>query len=240
MEGVEYSANIGMISTAETEVIGKLTSVDPGSPAKRMKTFLPQNMVTISDPVISRFITKIQIHLNHSAEVIVGNQQSISLLNSKIGDVPEYHTQIWCTMGYIMKKLVSHGELLDNLDLDSLMKEYREAHILTVNIKTSVDDAIAQTTSTVYKVGSISATFTQLLPKGSGGRIDSMHNALNMGDQNIGMLQLNLTVLCNVVETLEHKMNYLSQHETDQLIKDSSTIPPRDDFDVQLSELTAE
>ena len=67
-----------------------------------------------------------------------------------------------------------------------------------------------------------------------------MHNALNMGDQNIGVLQQTLTVLCNVVGTLEHKMHYLSQHETDQLIKDSSTIPPRDDFDVQLSELTAE
>ena len=33
-----------------------------------------------------------------------------------------------------MKKLVSHGAVLDNLDLDSLMKESREAHILTMNI----------------------------------------------------------------------------------------------------------
>ena len=41
-----------------------------------------------------------------------------------------------------MKNLVSHGEVLDNLDLDLLMKEAREAHLLTVNIKTSVEDAM--------------------------------------------------------------------------------------------------
>ena len=34
-----------------------------------------------------------------------------------------------------MKKLVSHGAVLDNLDLNLLMKEAREAHLLTVNIK---------------------------------------------------------------------------------------------------------
>ena len=34
-----------------------------------------------------------------------------------------------------MKKLVSHGAVLDNPDLDSIMKEAREAHILTANIK---------------------------------------------------------------------------------------------------------
>ena len=38
-------------------------------------------------------------------------------------------------MGCIMKKLVSHGAVLDNLDLDLLMKEARESHISTVNIK---------------------------------------------------------------------------------------------------------
>ena len=35
-------------------------------------------------------------------------------------------------------------------------------------------------------------------------------------------------------------MHYLSQHDTTQLIKDSSTITPRYYFDVQLSSLAAE
>ena len=38
-----------------------------------------------------------------------------------------------------------------------------EAHLITVNIKTSVDDAMAQATSTYAKVGSISANLNQLL-----------------------------------------------------------------------------
>ena len=62
-----------------------------------------------------------------------------------------------------MKRLVSHGAVLDNLDLNLLMKEAMEAHLLTVNIKTSVDDAMAQATSTYAKVGSISANLNQLL-----------------------------------------------------------------------------
>ena len=60
-------------------------------------------METISDPVISRFITKIQVHMNQTAKVVVGDQASISLLNSNIGDVPEDHTIIWCAMVDIMK-----------------------------------------------------------------------------------------------------------------------------------------
>ena len=124
-----------MIPTSGTEVIEELTGAEPVSPAKRMKNFVPPDMETISYPVISRFITNLQVNLNHSAEVIVGDQASILFLNSKIGDVLEYHTQIWCGMGDIMKKLVSHGAVLDNLDLDSLMREAREAHLLTVNIK---------------------------------------------------------------------------------------------------------
>ena len=35
----------------------------------------------------------------------------------------------------IMNKLISHGSFLDNLDIDTLMKEAREAHLLTLNIK---------------------------------------------------------------------------------------------------------
>ena len=99
--------------------------------------------------------------------------------------------------------MLSHGEVLDNLDLDSLMKEAREAHLLTVNIKTSVDDAMAQETSTAAKVRSVSATLTQLNTPGVGGCLDSMHHALNMGYQNIGVMQQTLTDLCNVVRTLE-------------------------------------
>ena len=113
-----------------------------------------------------------------------------------------------------MKKLVSHGAVMDIIDLDSLMKEAREAHILTVNIINSVDDDIAQETSKSAKVGSVSATLTQLLTPGAGGRLDSMYHAINMGDQNIGVLQHNLTGLCNIVGTLDHKMHYLTQHDT--------------------------
>ena len=134
-EGVEEAAYVGKIPTAGTEFIDKLTVKDPGSPDKRVKTFVPLGMEKFSYPVIVKFISKLQIHLNHSVEVVVGAQERISLLNSNIGYTPEDHTTIWCVIGDIMKKLVSHGVVLDNLDLDSLMKESREAHILTVNIK---------------------------------------------------------------------------------------------------------
>ena len=84
-----------------------------------------------------------------------------------------------------MKNLVSRGAVLDNLGLDLIMNEAREAHLLTMNIKTSVDDDMAQSMSTASKVGYLSATLTQLLTQGSVGRIKSMHHALNIGDQNI-------------------------------------------------------
>ena len=101
-----------------------------------------------------------------------------------------------------MKRLVSHEAMLDNLDLDLLIKEAREAHLLTVNIKKSVDDAMAQATSIAAKVGSISATLTQLITTGAGGCLKSMHHALNMVDKNIGVLQQTLTGLWNLVGTL--------------------------------------
>ena len=116
-EVVEDSAYFSTIYTAGTEVIDELTVSESGSPAKRLKTFVPPDMKTISDPLISRFIAKLQVHLNHSTEVIFGVQASISLMNSKIGYIPEDHSKIWCAMGYIMKKLVSHGSVLDNIDL---------------------------------------------------------------------------------------------------------------------------
>ena len=120
------------------------------------------------------------------------------------------------------------------------MKESREAHLLNANIRTSADDALAQATSTAPKVGSVSATLTQLLTPGAGDCLDSMHHALNMGYQNIGVLQQTLAGLCNVVVTLLQKMHYLSQHDTSQSIKDSSNISPRNDFCVQLLILAAD
>ena len=45
-----------------------------------------------------------------------------------------------------MKNLISHGAVLENLDLDLLMKEAMEAHLLTVNIETYVDDDKSQVT----------------------------------------------------------------------------------------------
>ena len=67
-----------------------------------------------------------------------------------------------------------------------------------------------------------------------------MHHALNMRDQNIGVLQQTLTGLCNLVGTSEQTMHYLYQHDAAHLIKDSLIISPRNDFYVQLSTLPAE
>ena len=184
-----------------------------------MKTFVPPGMETISDLLIARCITKLQVHLNHSADVIIGAQASISLLNSKIGYMPEDHTKIWCAMGYIVKNLVSHGSVLDNPNLDLIIKDNREANILTVNIKTSVSEAMAQATLEAAKFGSISATLTQLVTPGAGGCLNYMHHALKMGYNNIGVLQQTLTELFNVVGTLEQKMHYMSQNGTYQSIK---------------------
>ena len=88
MEGVEETEYVRTIPTSVTEVIDKFIGGDPGYLAKRLKTFVPPGMETISNPEIARFITKLQVHLNHSAEVIFGDQARISFLNSKIGDVP--------------------------------------------------------------------------------------------------------------------------------------------------------
>ena len=77
-------------------------------------------------------------------------------------------------------------------------------------------------------------TLNQLLTPGAGGRLESMYHALNMGDQNIGVLQQTFNGLCKVVGTFEQKMHYMSQHYTSQSIKDSSAIAPRNDFDIQI------
>ena len=71
-------------------------------------------------------------------------------------------------------------------------------------------------------------------------RLYAMHHALNMGYQNIVVLQQNLTGLCNLVGTLEQKMHNLYQNGTAQSIKDSLTSAPRDDFEVRISTLKEE
>ena len=67
-----------------------------------------------------------------------------------------------------------------------------------------------------------------------------MYHAPNMVDKNIVVLQQTLTGLCNIVGNLEQKMNYLSQNDTAQSIKDSLIISTRNDFDVQLLTLAEE
>ena len=145
-------------------------------------------------------------------------------------DVPEYHTTIWVAMVDIMKNFISYGAVMENLDVDGIMKEAIEAHLLTTIIKTYVYNDMAQATSEATKFGYFSESMTQLVTLGAGGSLYAMHEALNMGDQNIGVLQQTLNGICNVVGTLEQKMNNLSQNGTTQLIRGSSTDAPRDDF----------
>ena len=73
---------------------------------------------------------------------------------------------------------------------------------------------MAQAMSAAAKVGYMSATLTQLVTPGAGGHLDSTNHALNMGDQNIGVLQQTLTGVCNVVGTLEQKMYHFSHNGT--------------------------
>ena len=92
--GVGEATYVGTIPTAGTKVIDELTGGELGSTAKRLKIFAAPGIEIISDPVMAKFISKIQAHLNHIAQIIVGDQASISVLNSKIGDVPEYDKTI--------------------------------------------------------------------------------------------------------------------------------------------------
>ena len=69
-------------------------------------------------------------------------------------------------MGYIMNKLISHVSVLENIDFDALMKEAREAYLLTASIKLSVDNAMAQATSEAAKVGYIYVYMTYLVTPG--------------------------------------------------------------------------
>ena len=88
-----------------------------------------------------------------------------------------------------------------------------------MNIKTYLDEAIAQATSVAAKVGYVSANMTQLVTPGSLRSLYAIRRAQNTGDQNIGVLQQTLTRLCNLVVTLEQKIHHLSQNGTAQFIK---------------------
>ena len=49
-----------------------------------------------------------------------------------------------------------------------------------------------------------------------------------------------MTVVCNVVETLDQNMHHLYQNGTAHLIRVSSTNFPRDDFELRLYKVTDE
>ena len=48
---------------------------------------MPTGSETIADPVMEKFVSNLQVHLNHSAEVIVWSQDSIFLIENKMEDV---------------------------------------------------------------------------------------------------------------------------------------------------------
>ena len=101
---------------------------------------------------MEKFISRMQLHLTQSVEMVVGSQLGISLLNINMGDVSEDHITIWVSMVYIMEKLILHRAVLEKLDVDCLMKEDREAYLLTASIKTSVDNDMVQATSAADQV----------------------------------------------------------------------------------------
>ena len=67
-----------------------------------------------------------------------------------------------------------------------------------------------------------------------------MHQSINMGDQNIGVLLQTLTGICNVVGTLEQNMHHMYQNGTAQFIRSNLNNFPRDHFELRPSTLTAE
>ena len=69
---------------------------------------------------------------------------------------------------------------------------------------------MAQANSAAAQVGSVLASMNQIFTPGAGGCLYVMHQSLNVGDQNIGILQQTFTGLCNLVGTLGQKMNHLS------------------------------
>ena len=116
---------------------------------------------------------------------------------------PEDHTTIWGAMGNITEKLIIYGAVLEKLNVDGIMKEAREAHLITASIRKPVENSMSQATSSSAQVGSMSASLNQPVTLRAGGRLYVMHQYLNAGDQNIGVLQQNLTEICNVAGTLE-------------------------------------
>ena len=84
-------------------------------------------------------------------------------------------------MGDITEKFIYHGSVLEKIEVDEIMKEAREVHLLTASIKTSVDNDMEQSTSLSDKVVSMSAFMNQLVTPGTVGRLYATHQALNMG-----------------------------------------------------------
>ena len=72
-------------------------------------------------------------------------------------------------MGDITEKLIFLESVLEKLDVDGIIGEAREAHLLTASIKTYVESAIAQATSESTQVGSVSTSLNQLVTPGAGG-----------------------------------------------------------------------
>ena len=73
---------------------------------------------------------------------------------------------------------------------------------------------MAQTTSASSKVGYVSASLTQMVNPGTRQRLDTMHQALNMLDQNVGVLQQTLNRIFHAIGIMEQKMHNISQNGT--------------------------
>ena len=84
-----------------------------------------------------------------------------------------------------MKKLISHGAVLKNINIDALIKEAREEQMLNASIKVYMANGMSQATSAAAKAGYVYDSMPQLVTPVSGGHLYAMHQALNMGDQNI-------------------------------------------------------
>ena len=59
-EELEEAASVGNISTVSIEVMYEMECEDPGSPRKRLKTFVPPEVETIAYPVIAKFVSNLQ------------------------------------------------------------------------------------------------------------------------------------------------------------------------------------
>ena len=56
-----------------------------------------------------------------------------------------------------------------------------------MSIKASLENSMVQETLEAAQVGYMSASLTQIVTPGVGGRLDATHQALNMGDQKLDL-----------------------------------------------------